>query len=270
MLQSRFNYITRYVLPVIDLTGLNLMCLVADYFSGQHMAAQSGGLAENYLIVSTLIWLLVTTVMDVYVSYGKKIHVLFKRTALSMVLYMLGFGIYLYLTSGALFLHTFATILYCLVAASLCLSRWAEHVFYKLLFSRSKVLKKVAILGSDHTALKFSAYVRNLQGVQFYGFIGSANEVWCEHEGQVSSHIINGFEEAVNAGVNDVFVTVSANQLALTTSLVQEADKRCLRLKFIPAFSEQLSYAYNWSHIDHEFPVATSNQSLPHKFTPSV
>jgi len=112
-------------------------------------------------------------------------------------------------------------------------------------------------MGSNQTAIRISEYLQRQRTLSFYGFVGDDNNIYDEQGGIVSALVSQKFSEAAAAGVQDVYVAVSPNRMTEVSALVDEADRQCVRLKFIPDLGGSLASPYTIDYLGGEFPIIT-------------
>jgi putative colanic acid biosynthesis UDP-glucose lipid carrier transferase len=123
------------------------------------------------------------------------------------------------------------------------------------LLGKTKTAKKVAILGSNHTAVKFSSFLSHQKNLDFYGFLGNDESIYAIDNPSLPSSIRGKFVEAVKNGVTDVYVAIAPGRMGEVSTLIDEAERNCLRLKFIPDLGGALMEPYKMDYIGNQFPV---------------
>ncbi|HKG07028.1 MAG TPA: undecaprenyl-phosphate glucose phosphotransferase [Pedobacter sp.] len=256
-IQTRYVFIISYILPVTDIIMLNALYMLAAQLTGGHQEILSHETTKNYLIVCNLIWLSCSAAMSLYtVSGNQKVEKLYVLTIKSLLLHLLMFGAYFYISEATLRLTLqFAVVFYLLFFCVFIISRFFGSAFHDIFLNRDRATKKVAILGSNNTALRFSSFLQNQRNLDFYGFLGNDDSLYAQDREIVSPDVVKRFQEAARDGVTDVYVAVSPERLAEVDALLSEAERHCLRLKFIPDLSSSITYPYSMSYIGNEFPV---------------
>lgn len=100
--------------------------------------------------------------------------------------------------------------------------------------------RKVAIMGGDRTARRLAIYFQEQHNVDFYGFIEKMDTL-----------------ATAATGVKDVYVVIENERMNEAAALVREADKQCLRIKFVPDLRKPLSGKYKVNYLGSEFPIIT-------------
>jgi Undecaprenyl-phosphate glucose phosphotransferase len=167
------------------------------------------------------------------------------------------FSIYLLFTRDGEFSRLFLIIFYVLLSIAFIINRFIGTSFQYVLLNKFNAAKKVAIMGSNNTALRLSAYLQKQRSLEFYGFVGDDNSIYSENKGTVSTMVSKRLAEAAEDGVKDIYVAVAPERMSEVKALVAEADKQCVRLKFIPDLGGTLNSPYTISYLGGEFPIIT-------------
>lgn len=257
-IQTRYIYFIGYLLPVLDVVTLNTLYLLSGYLTGGMTSTLFEEAGKNDLIVCNLIWLFCSAAMGLYAVTGnQKVEKLYRLTVKSLLLHLLMYGVYFYFSKVGHLSVNFILIFYLLFPSMLMVGRFVGSMFYDLFMHRDKANKKVAIMGSNGTALRFSSFLQNQRNLEFYGFLGGDESIYGEESGIISSDISQQFMQAASQGVTDVYVAVRPDRLGEANALIREADRYCVRLKFIPDLGASMTSAYSLSYIGNEFPVIT-------------
>ena len=112
-------------------------------------------------------------------------------------------------------------------------------------------------MGLNDTGYRLAEYLKKQYNVSFYGFIGSNDNGFNYNTGLLSDVAVDDMRLAAANGVKDLYVSVPPERMSKIHTLVAEADKQCLRLKFIPDIAGSLSTPYTISYMGGEFPVIT-------------
>jgi putative colanic acid biosynthesis UDP-glucose lipid carrier transferase len=264
-IQTRYVYIISYILPVTDVIFLTLY-LITFY----HLTGFMGGLptevGKNYLIVCNLIWLLSSAMTGLYTVNGaEKSKQLYIRTLKSILLHAVMFCIYLVFSGSNHFSIALILIFYAAFAFVFLTCRLLGSELHNIFLDKDKASKKVAILGSNDTAVKFSSYLLHQRNLDFYGFLGNDESMYTTKDGLLSTDMDQIFSEALKYGVTDIYVAVAMSRIAEVTTLIHEADRNCIRLKFIPDLSNTLMEPYTMSYIGNQFPVISLSKGSMEK-----
>jgi putative colanic acid biosynthesis UDP-glucose lipid carrier transferase len=254
-LQTRYEYIIGFILPITDVIVLNALYLIPHYCINQIIGGFGAESGKNYLIICNLIWLISSAIVGLYTINGtQKTKQLYVQTLKCIALHAVTFSIYVLFFSSQ-FSMLLLIMFYSFFAAVFLVMRWVGNVMHDTLLGKTKTAKKVAILGSNHTAVKFSSFLSHQKNLDFYGFLGNDESIYAIDNPSLPSSIRGKFVEAVKNGVTDVYVAIAPGRMGEVSTLIDEAERNCLRLKFIPDLGGALMEPYKMDYIGNQFPV---------------
>jgi putative colanic acid biosynthesis UDP-glucose lipid carrier transferase len=270
-LQTRYEYIIGFILPVTDVIILNALYLIPHYCINQITGGFGVETHKNYLVICNLIWLLSSAMVGLYVVNGtQKTQQLYIQTLKCIVLHASMFSLYLLFFETNHFSIPYLLLFYSFFTAVFFTTRYLGNKLHGIFLGKDKASKKVAILGSNPTAVKFSSFLSHQRNLDFYGFLGNDDSIYAGADGILANGITQKFIEAVEYGVTDVYVAVAPGRMGDVTALINEAERNCLRLKFIPDLGSTLAAPYRMDYIGNEFPVITLRheplEDLGHRF----
>ena len=250
-MQTRFLYLTRYLVPALDILLLNLVYVLSFYLSETLPDRQ-------YMVVGNLLWLFGALLFRMYRRYShRSLHRFYIGTLGTATFHFVWVGVYFLLSTPGDFPINFVLCFYLMLALVFTSSRFI-HSYVQLLFIRRFYTKKqIAVLGFNRTGRRLAAYVRNQKHLAFYGFISYDADNRSDLSGQLSDLVVSEMRKAAAAGVVDIYVAVGLEELPKVQGLMREADRQCLRLKFVPDFAGALASPYSVSSLGAEFAVIT-------------
>jgi len=257
-IQTRYNYLLRYILLVTDVIMLNVVYFLS-YFIAEQLGKQ---LIEerdiNFLIVCNLVWFFCATFCGLYSLYGmRRLERIYRETWRSIAFHFILFTVYLLFSRNSEFSRSFLLIFYGLMCLFFLINRFIGTAFQYVLLNKFNAAKKVAVMGSNKTAIRISEYLQRQRTLSFYGFVGDDDSIYNEDGGIVSELVSQTFTQAAAAGVQDVYVAVAPDRMTEVSALVDEADRQCVRLKFIPDLGGSLASPYTIDYLGGEFPIIT-------------
>ena len=257
-IQTRYNYLLRYILLVTDVIMLNVVYYLSYFITerfGKHLVDE---LDASYVIVCNLIWFFCAMFCGLYSLYGiRRLERIYRETWRSIAFHFILFTLFLLFSRNSEFSRTFLLVFYGLICLSFLVNRFLGTAFQYVLLAKFNAAKKVAVMGSNATAIRISDYLQKQRTLSFYGFVGDDESIYNEEGGIVSDLVSQQFTEAAAAGVQDVYVAVSPNRMTEVSALVDEADRQCIRLKFIPDLGGSLASPYTIDYLGGEFPIIT-------------
>lgn len=257
-IQTRYNYLLRYILLITDVIMLNVVYFLSYWITeglGKHLVDE---LDANYVIVCNLVWFFCATFCGLYSLYGiRRLERIYRETWRSITFHFVLFTVFLLFSRNSEFSRSFLLIFYGLLSISFLLNRFIGTALQYVLLAKFNAAKKVAVMGSNATAIRISEYLQKQRTLSFYGFVGDDNSIYNEEGGIISELVSSKFSEASAAGVQDVYVAVAPNRMTEVSALVDEADRQCIRLKFIPDLGGSLASPYTIDYLGGEFPIIT-------------
>lgn len=256
--QTRYIYLLRYILPVTDVIMLNLVYFLAYYLTDDFANTVSNEINRNYVVICNLLWFLSASLFGLYTAYGaRRLERIYRGTWRSVVFHFVFFVIYLTFSGNSEFSRTFLIVFYVLLSVSFIVNRFIGTSFQYVLINKFKATKKVAVMGSNNTAIRISDYLQKQASLSFYGFVGDDNSIYANDGGVVTEVVSRKLMEAAENGVKDVYVAVAPQRMTEVKALVAEADRQCVRLKFIPDLGGALASPFTISYMGGEFPIIT-------------
>lgn len=257
-IQTRYIYLLRYILPVTDLLLLNGVYFLAYFITARMGVQLSDETNYHHLVVCNLIWLFCSSIFGLQHTLGAgKLEKIYRGTWRSVVVHLGLFAIYLLFSRHAEFSRTFLVYFYCLLSTGFILSRFLGTSFRQLILNKFNATRKVAVMGVDYTASRLGDYFEQQGNVDFYGFI-TENESFYTNQGTALSPVIyDKLSEAAENGVKDIYVVFENERMKEVGALVKEAERLCLRLKFVPNLGGPISSPYKVNYMGSEFRVIT-------------
>lgn len=257
-IQTRYIYLLRYILPVTDVVMLNFIYYGSSYLASYLGGSSANELTKHNIVVCSLIWLCSTALFGLYTPYGaRKLERIYRGTWKSVAFHFVLFTTYILFSNETDFSRTFLIIFYVALCISFIVNRFIGTMIQYLVLNKFKGVKKVAVLGSNGTALRLSTYFKKQRSLEFFGFLGNDDDIYDQGDGVVSQNVSAKLGEAVESGVNVVYVAVAPQRMSDVKGLISEADQQCIRLKFIPDFGASLASPYTISYMGGEFPIIT-------------
>lgn len=257
-IQTRYTYILRYILVVTDLMLLNVVYYLAYYITANNGYVVNSTTNCYHIVVCNLIWLFCASVFGLQNSeQAGKPEKSYRGTWRSVLVHIVLFAMYLLFSVRAEFPGVFLIIFYGLLTFAFILSRFIGTSFRCLIINKLNATKKVAVMGTDNTAIRLATYFEEQKNVQFYGFIGGDDSFYVANGAMLPEFVSRNLTEASANGVKDIYVVIAHDRMNEVSALVREAEKQCLRLKFVPNLVGPISGPYKVNYLAAEFPVIT-------------
>ena len=258
--QTRYLFLLRIVLSITDLMMLNLAFILSFYFlevMGQLLHPLS---YKKYLIVINLIWVVSSSIYRMYhVEMVETIEAILRVTWRSLVLNIFIFLIYLTFNNDSNLSREFLVVFYLLLSTLLFLSRFVGTMFEMMVSRQYGIGKPVAILGRNLTGDRLGSYFEQSRKFKFIGFLDDKKQpvsLFSDEKGTLHTETVEYLKQASIAGVKDVYVSLTPDRMPNAKFLLLEAEKQCVRLKFVPDFLGTMETPFNISYLDG-FPIFT-------------
>ncbi len=235
-MQNRYNYLFRLTIALSDLAIVNFALIIAFIFSAP---TNSSFDYLDFSLLITLGWFLLAKILDLYNRKTIQNKMLFVTTLKCLCLHLMFFLMY-NTVKGFTFSWPFTSMYYVLLATLLLLSRYFSALIFPILSRSLKMTAPVALLGVNPTSIRLADYFQ--KHAKEYSFAGFLNN---KPTSSNTVELIEGFKEqiknAVSAGINEVYISLAPDKIKDIDTLVKEARNQCIRLKFVPDYSQILN-----------------------------
>lgn len=248
-MQNRFLYGVCFFLAIADLFLINGAFFLAWEFS------YPGPVMEGYrhqLVNLNLIWILSAHFLRLYHRDNiQKVESVLRSTwktlATHMVLFITSMGVLGEVTAPVKFLAGF----YGLCIAAFLVSRFMITALETILTRRYRIRKPVAVMGINDTGIRLAAFFEgNSSQYAFQGFLEENDDAfYVDGSGHLLPGVCEQIRKAAASNIQEVYVSLSPDRMNEVSHLLQEAEKQCIRLKFVPDFSSALNSGYRISYL---------------------
>jgi len=253
---TRYLYLLKYILATTDLIMLNLVYFSAYYLTAFLGKAVHAEIDRHHVVVYNLAWLFSTAIFGLYTDYGaRKLERIYRGTYRSLVMHFVLYLSYLLFSAEDNFSRIFLIVFYLLLFITFVFNRFIGTYIQYVVLNKFNAAKKVAVMGSNPTALRLSQYIDKQRSLDFFGFLGNDEDIYDSIDSQ--EKVLAKLGEAANLGVKEVYVAVAPHRMNDVNMLVSAADQQCVRLKFIPDIGGTLASPYTISYMGGEFPIIT-------------
>jgi len=257
-MQTRYLFLLRFILPAVDLTMINIVYTLSYVFTIYMGKSINYEGQMHYLVVCNLLWLISSFLFRLYSEHSTwQLEHIYRATWKTALMHSILFTLYLFFSGDREFPRTFIAVFYLLLVLACGLNRFFGTLLQYILVKRFKIGKSVAIMGNNYTAARLKQYLKKQKNIHFYGFIGTHDGNFSNLNGSLHVDTIKQITLAVQAGVKDLYVCISPEKMLDVTSLLYEADRQLLRLKFVPDINGFLNARYTSSYLGGEFPILT-------------
>ncbi|NEU09987.1 undecaprenyl-phosphate glucose phosphotransferase [Flavihumibacter sp. R14] len=256
-MENRFLYSLRIILILSDLLLINSAYFVAHYLNNITLGDQSFDYYKQNLISVNFIWLISANVFQLYNKANiENIEQIFRSTWKSVALHAGLFVFYFAFYQELKISNYFIFLFYSLCIGAFIVSRFLCTVLEIEFIRRYKTGRSVAVLGLNQMGLRLAAFFEsNKKQYSFQGFLDSDDDsILVDPSGQLLPGTCEQIRMASERNIKDVYVSLRADRMNEAGSLIVEAEKQCVRLKFVPDFSHLLDTPFTIDYVG-EFPV---------------
>ncbi len=129
--------------------------------------------------------------------------------------------------------------------------------------------KKVAIWGFNQSALRLAEYFKTNDTIfSFEGFLNGEHHENADNAKDELISFVNQLDQATINGVTEVYTTLSHCSNHIIDDMILEANKRCIRLKFVSDFKYPATGSFCVNYLDHIQIISPNSEPLeegPHR-----
>lgn len=237
-------YTFRLVLMAADFILINLVF----GFVFMHVTSSndfSGSLFKHYLLLVNMLWLLSANFFGMYKEKNiTRSGLIYKTTIKSFLLHILLVVSYVEFTTDTNLSYHFLGMLYSALGMALIASRFVGTLFEVVIKRKLNSRKLVAVLGNTRTAGHLAKFFENNKNsFAFEGFLNDEIEAYVDNKGKLLPEVTSALEQAVKRGIKEIYVPLTMG-LVEAGKLLNEVEKQCIRLKFVPVCSEKSVYSH--------------------------
>lgn len=255
MLRSRFIYILRILISLTDFVLVNVGFLLIHTLEFGWSKPILSTHYQDYLIIVNLAFIISAAFTGLYSEKSvENVVTLYRASFRFFLLHSFIFLLYLVFTGNAdVISRLFVGGYYLFMMFGLIISRFFSTIMEQRLVKLLKENNPIALLGRNATGLRLATYLEKQNGVKFAGFLDTDNFEHLDDENhfQIASDHLHA---AATKGITDVLISLKPNQMSQAQRLVAEADKLCLRLRFVPDMDGIIAAPFTVRYVD-EFPM---------------
>jgi putative colanic acid biosysnthesis UDP-glucose lipid carrier transferase len=249
-MQTRYLYVLRFVLTLSDLL-LIIICFFISYHvcNKNHFITPQIFFTDNFVTVSA-IWLFCAFVYSLYAEGTiYKLEKIYRATFKTLLLHLVIFISYTLVVHHGLLNYKFFLIFYATLISSFLLSRFIGTAFENILTRNFNIRKSIAVLGKNEGGIRLAEYLEKQSSVNFLGFLNDDEGLHVDSNGDLLLGTAVQLQKAAQLGVKEVFVSLTPDRMGEVNSLLREAEKHCIRLKFVPDLNSSSAVTFNTEHM---------------------
>lgn len=259
-MRNRYLYFLRIVLILCDLIMINgcyWICyfLINGVWDGKLKLETYTAFISPY----NLIWLVTVILFRMYSDETvRKIEKLMRATWKSVIVLMVLFSLYLFLTKNYALSRQFILFLFAFLSAGFFVSRFIITVLEtSKTRKRSKYRVSVAVMGFNDTGIKLAEYFGGHGSeFKFEGILDEGDKMTFVNKNSHQLHdvIRKGVHQAALRNIDEVYASVPPAYLVTAHTLVEEAEKQCVKLKIVPDLNSVIAAHFQIRYMN-DFPV---------------
>lgn len=230
-MKTRFLYLIYFIMSVTDIAIVNVSFIAVNLLFGLKANTDMSA-----MMVANYIWILAAMFFRLYTNIAKhRIDNIYRLTFKSFILFTFLFFSYVVLSKGAQLSGSRLLSFYSIMFMGLLLSRIVGVALEKSLKKHFKVTRPVAVIGLNSMGLRLAGFFQDDDNdFAFEGFLNQEENSFLDSSGQILPLIKEQITTAADAGIKDVYITLSPDRITEYSLLQKEAEKHCLRLKLVP------------------------------------
>lgn len=235
-MQNRYLYLFSLLMATIDISIVNISIFMAFSLSATNNTQLH---YEDFFIILNLLWVICSKVLDLYEKKTIQMKLFIVTTIKCICLHLIALLIYFSITAGSLVTGSLILVFYTSLCLIVLLSRFCMVQLAPVLKSKFKMTSPIALIGVNPTSLQLASFFEKNQ--KLYNFAGFLNPVISLPENgtdHLTPVIKDQMKQAADTGINEVYVSLAPDKIGEIDHLIKEANKQCVRLKFIPDFSQ--------------------------------
>lgn len=253
-MKTRYLYLLYSILGIIDLIIVNLAFYVALVLASK--GEDLPGNYQSHLVVANLLWFLSSGINGLYrARSSERLVNIYRATLKSFMLHMALFVFYIVFFKQVDISRHFLVLFYLFTGLGFLFSRFGEALTESVVRKYFNIRKPVAILGMNTMGLRLATFFEKMEDqVAFEGFLNEENGLYVDETGKVLPSATEQIRVAAEHGVKEVYVSLTPDRMSEIGHLLLEAERQCVRLKFVPDFTESFVAPFKLSYMG-EFPV---------------
>lgn len=191
----------------------------------------------DFNIIVIMLWFFCSKMLSLYdvKTFEKKEFFL---TTIKCIFYHLIFLI-LYLSFTGGLLGTFLFVFYMTLGLLIFTFRLCISNLISLLNKKFNMTSPIFLMGVNPTSLQFADVLKNNSSFyKFVGFLTNNNLLLDSNQPDTDQIMKDQMKFAAETGIKEVYVSLTPDKTGAIKSLINEAHKNCIRLKFIPDYSQ--------------------------------
>ena len=238
-MNKQFRYYLQISLILLDLIILNVAFFISRFILRSIILPEDFNSYLELWAVFNILWLLIAVGTQ---SYSDHIIINFdffiKRTVKVYIVWVICILFYLFFLRKFEISRYFIFAVLSTFAFGLIFNRFLYLGIYHHFKTKDYLINKVLIIGYNETAKKLEAFFEE-EGLnsKLIGFTEDSRNVTELTRYPILSSIKNTIAIAKEMEVQEIFSTITPEQNNFVYTMIEEAEKACIRFKVVPNFS---------------------------------
>lgn len=232
-MQNRYVFLFCLSVAIADFAILYLAIVMSLSISSP---LKSNLIHTDFHIIVVMLWFFCSKMVSLYDVKTIEKKEFFITTIKCIFYHLIFLIVYLSFTGGLLgnFLFLFYVWLSLLIFTfRLCISN-----IITLLNKKFNITSPIFLMGVNPTSLQFADVLKN--NSSFYKFVGflTHNNLLDSSQPDMDQIMKDQMKFAAETGIKEIYVSLTPDKTGAIKSLINEAHKNCIRIKFIPDYSQ--------------------------------
>ena len=252
---TRFQYLLRVTVMFTDFVIINGSWLLSYALLQMFNTGWAGHFDLVNFISFNLTWLLAASFLNLYTHVTlNKLESIFRQTWKTTIVHVGFYAAVLLFKNEAEFYKVFICIVLALLVVSFTISRFLLTYIAEFIIDKAKLQQKTAIIGYNETGLKLAQFFNEKTSMySFEGFFDNTDGAGysINKDGKIVGSIENCINFAVENDIREIYSTLLPNQHEQVNSLLEVAEKNCVRVKFVGDFQPTGSVVHHVEYMDN-------------------
>jgi Undecaprenyl-phosphate glucose phosphotransferase len=233
-MQNRYLYIFSLTMAIFDFAIVN----VAIYMAMELAAPLGLSNHTDFTIITCLLWFFGSRLVELYdkKTIQRKLFIIttIKAFCLHLIFFLLYNSFRGFYLSGAFMIAFYAGL-----GVLLLSSRYFMIIASPVLKKIFNMTTPIAVLGVNPTSLLLADFFeKNEKLYNFAGFLNANGILPDVNNAQSDIVLTEQLKLAADTGINEIYVCLAPDRISEISGLIHEANKQCIRLKFVPDYSQ--------------------------------
>jgi Undecaprenyl-phosphate glucose phosphotransferase len=251
-MRTRYLYLLRAIVFLSDVLLLNACYFLAFYFVDKFRKELSVDIYTHFLIVYNLCWLLSTSLFSLYTARTiRRLEDIYRGSWRSLISHGFLLALYIVSTKNTLYSRQFLFFLYSMLCGTFLVSRFIITII-DLRYRRSfHTRRSVAILGFNATGIRLAQYFQSHPNdFRFEGILDEDKALFIDEKGKINDRMLEGIKIAAKKDIKEIYAAIPPTMLTEARPMLREAERQCVRLKFVPDLSSAMASRFRVSYMD--------------------